>query len=87
MIEPEISPFSRELTALFVEVDAPSRRLMAAQLRGVFKELILASEGREGLAAFQARRLQLVLTDNRMPFMSGIEMTSAIRQMDAKVPI
>lgn len=87
MIEPEISPFSRELTALFVEDDAPSRRLMAAQLRGVFKELILASDGREGLAAFQASRPQLVLTDNRMPFMSGIEMTSAIRQTDAKVPI
>ena len=47
MIEPEISPYSRELTALFVEDDAPSRRLMAAQLRGVFKELILASDGRE----------------------------------------
>jgi len=86
-MEPEISPFSRELTALFVEDDAPSRKLMAAQLRGVFKELILAADGREGLAAFQARRPQLVLTDNHMPFMSGIEMTAAIRQTDAKVPV
>jgi CheY-like chemotaxis protein len=82
-----VSPFARELTALFVEDDAASRRLMAAQLKGVFKELILAANGREGLAAFQARRPQLVFTDNRMPFMSGIEMTEAIRRNGSRVPV
>ena len=82
-----ITPYSRELTALFVEDDSASRRLMAAQLRGLFKELIVAADGREGLAAFQARRPQIVFTDNRMPFMSGLEMTAAIRRIDPKVPI
>jgi CheY-like chemotaxis protein len=87
VLEHQIPPFARELTALFVEDDAASRLVMAAQLRGVFKELILAADGQEGLTAFRARRPQLVLTDNRMPFMSGIEMTEAIRQTDAKVPV
>lgn len=82
-----ISPFARELTALYVEDDAVSRRAMAAQLKGVFKELILAPDGREGLAAFRARSPQVVLTDNRMPFMSGIEMTAAIRRIDLRVPV
>jgi CheY-like chemotaxis protein len=86
-LQSQISPFARGLTALFVEDDAAGRRLMVAQLRGVFKELILAGDGQEGLAAFQARRPQLVLTDNHMPGLSGIEMTEAIRRTDARVPV
>jgi len=87
MLSRQISPFARELTALFVEDDGPTRAMVAAQLRGVFRELILASDGQEGLAAFRARSPQLVLTDNWMPVMSGIEMTEAIRKVDARVPV
>jgi CheY-like chemotaxis protein len=82
-----ISPFAGELTALYVEDDGASRLLVAAQLRGVFKELILAADGQEGLEAFRARRPQLVLTDNRMPRLSGIAMTESIRELDARVPV
>lgn len=83
----QISPFARELTALYVEDDAVSRLMVAAQLRGVFKELILAADGQEGLEAFRARSPQLVLTDNRMPRLSGIAMTESIRELDARVPV
>ena len=86
-METPIPPFARELTALLVEDDAATRKLMAAQLKGEFKELILAADGREGLAAFQAHQPQLVLTDNSMPHLSGIEMTEAIRRTDPKVPV
>jgi len=86
-LQARISPYARGLTALFVEDDAAGRRLVAAQLRGVFKELLLARDGREGLALFEDRRPQLVLTDNLMPGLSGIEMTEAIRRTDPKVPV
>jgi CheY-like chemotaxis protein/anti-sigma regulatory factor (Ser/Thr protein kinase) len=83
----DISPFSRELTALFVEDDLTSRLLVSAMLRGVFKELVTASDGLEGLKAFQARRPDLVLTDHAMPGLSGLAMTEEIRKTDAKVPV
>jgi CheY-like chemotaxis protein len=86
-VKHQIRPFSRELTALVVEDDAASRRMLAAQLKGVFKELILAADGQEGLEAFQDRRPQLVLTDNHMPRMCGLDMTEAIRRTDPKVPV
>ena len=83
----QISLFSRELTALLVEDDALTRRGARALLKGVFKELILAADGREGLAAFKARAPQLVLTDHLMPEMSGLDMIEAIRAEDSRVPI
>jgi len=82
-----ISPFARELTALFVEDDLTSRLLVAAMLRGVFKELVTASDGLEGLEVFKARRPDLVLTDHAMPGLSGLAMTEEIRKTDAKVPV
>jgi len=82
-----ISPFSRELTALLVEDDAVTRRGARALLKGVFKEVILAADGKEGLAAFRARAPQLVLTDHLMPELSGLDMIEAIRAEDSRVPI
>lgn len=86
-LKPQISPYSQGLTALLVEDDAASRTLISAQLRGVFKELLQAPDGEQGLAAFRTHRPQVVLTDNRMPGLTGLEMTAAIRQLDPKVPV
>jgi len=87
LLADQITPYAREITALLVEDDAASRRLVGAQLKGVFKELILAADGQQGLAAFLDRGPQIVLTDNVMPVLSGIAMTEAIRRVDPKVPI
>ena len=86
-LERLISPFARELTVLFVEDDAATRLRMSAELRGVFKEVILATHGQEGLEAFATHRPQIILTDDQMPVMSGIAMTEEIRKVDPKVPI
>jgi CheY-like chemotaxis protein len=86
-LQGQVSAFAGGLTALFVEDDAATRAMVAAELRGVFKELILAPDGAQGLAAFRARRPQLVLTDNRMPVLTGLAMTERIRAEDAKVPV
>ena len=87
LLAEQITPFAREITALLVEDDAASRRLVAAQLRGVFRSLLEAADGQQGLALFLAHGPQIVLTDNVMPVLSGIGMTEAIRRADPKVPI
>jgi len=82
-----LGPFARTLTVLLVEDDAVVRRHLTAHLWGVFGELLLASDGREGLALFEARAPQLVITDHEMPVLSGLAMTEAIRRTDSKVPV
>ena len=83
----EVSPFAQELTVLLVEDEPVQRTLMAAQLRGVFKEVLLAADGVEGLSRFQASRPQIVLTDHHMPRLSGLELMARIRKLDSRVPI
>ena len=81
-----ISPFARELTVLLAEDDPVNRNVLAARLEGVFRELILAADGVEGLAAFHAHRPRIVLTDHHMPGLSGIGMMAEIRKTDERVP-
>jgi len=79
--------FLATLEILYVE-DEPQVREQAAQfLRRRCRRVTEAGDGREGLAAFQARRPDLVVTDVLMPGMDGLEMAQAIRRLDPKVPI
>lgn len=86
-LKPQLSEYCRELTVLFVEDDAATRVRIAAELKGVFKELILAGSGAEGLEAFRTHRPHIVLTDHWMPGMNGTTMIERIRELDAKVPV
>ncbi len=56
-------------------------------LEGLFKEVISASDGAEGLERFKAHRIDIVITDQIMPKMTGIELIREIRKIDPKFPI
>jgi len=86
-IKGQVSPFSQGLTALLVDDDAPTRMLLATLLKGVFKVLHTARDGKEGLEAFHRMAPDVVLADQSMPRMSGTAMVAEIRKADPKVPI
>lgn len=46
-----------------------------------------ASDGRKGLAAFEAETPELVITDVNMPDMDGIELIIALGSRDPEVPV
>jgi len=50
-------------------------------------DIVEAADGQEGLAAFQAEPIDIVLTDWNMPEMSGLELLQAIRATGSAVPI
>lgn len=52
-----------------------------------FKAFITASNGKEGLDRFNEHRVDLVITDQVMPYMTGLEMVKAIRAINQKVPV
>lgn len=84
-----MEPFSilRNLNALYVEDDARVRSQMAGMLEGFFAELYVAAHGAEGLKLFREKNIHVIISDQQMPIMTGLEMASEVRKIGSKVPI
>jgi CheY-like chemotaxis protein len=74
---------------LVVEDTYDTRNLVTVMLTLEGYTVYEAADGKEGLAQAQGTRPDIILTDIRMPEMSGIEMLTQLRQdpMFAKTPI
>ena len=74
---------------LVVEDTFDTRKLVKAMLTLEGYTVYEAADGREGLAQAQGERPDMIVTDIRMPEMSGIEMVEHLRQDQsfAKTPI
>jgi two-component system, chemotaxis family, sensor kinase CheA len=80
---------ARQERALVVE-DAPvARELLCGILRSLGLSVREATDGRQGLAMAQEEPPDLLLTDIEMPYMDGIEMVTALRELPAfaKLPV
>jgi DNA-binding NtrC family response regulator len=56
-------------------------------LRGEGFEVEALQNGREALERFQSARPDIVLTDIRMPAMSGLDILAEVRRLDPQVPV
>ena len=76
-------------TILVVEDTFDTRRLVKTMLTLEGYTVYEAADGKEGLAQAQGMHPDMIVTDIRMPEMSGIEMVTRIRQDQrfAKTPI
>lgn len=86
----EVTPSTsatHDLHVLVVEDEAEAARAMADYLNEEGFSVTTASDGHEGLKAFQAQRPDIVITDIRMPGLSGTELIQAIREVDPDLPI
>ncbi len=77
----------RHLKVLYIEDDLVHRQEMADYLNRRVDKLYLAEDGEQGLEKFKLLKPDLVLTDLRMPKMTGLELTKAIREIDKSVPV
>jgi len=50
-------------------------------------EVILTRNGKDAIETLQNEPVDLAITDIMMPFASGIEILSAIKSMDKKIPV
>jgi len=64
---------------LLVDDDPAIRESMARELRVSGYSVVVASDGREGLRAFETHAPDVVLTDLSMPRSDGFELISAVR--------
>lgn len=76
-----------KIKVLYVEDDPSIQAPLAKFLSRRVKELILASDGVDGLEKFQEYQPDVVITDINMPNMHGFKMASEIRKIAPNVPI
>jgi two-component system NtrC family response regulator len=72
---------------LFIDDDKAGREVALFNLRKAGHEVTAASDGQEGLAAFAKDPFDLVVTDVKMPGISGIEVLKRVRRKAPEVPV
>jgi two-component system, NtrC family, response regulator AtoC len=72
--------FTAKYRVLVVDDEASSRELCGALLRDLGFDIEEAASGARALGVLEASPVDIVLTDVRMPGMSGIELLQAIKQ-------
>ena len=77
----------KSLNVLFVEDDTNLRKVIVNLIAPYVSEIYEADNGEDGLALFNAKKIDLVISDVNMTKMSGIAMASEIRKIDPLVPI
>jgi len=77
----------KELRILYVEDEEGIRLQLGQFLRRRVQDVMIAHDGREGLALFVENKPDIVITDLLMPNMNGLEMTEAILKINPRTPV
>jgi len=87
--EPPVNPDAemKSLTLLVAEDDLPSCNMLLMRIGGLFKNVIAAADGTEAFRLFSLHTPDIVLTDQVMPGLTGLELMEKIRQTGAKTPV
>jgi putative nucleotidyltransferase with HDIG domain len=74
---------------LLIDSDPTHRRLISHMLADSGFEVIVATDGRQGLKYFHAQPVDLVVVDRDLPDISGLDLCSRIRSLEdeASVPV
>lgn len=78
---------ARRPAVLVIEDDAPAREALGFLLEYYGYDVIVAATGAEGLALVTETTPDLVLTDWRMPGLSGLDLCLALRERRETMPI
>ena len=77
----------KNLSILYVEDEETTQELITEILEASFKEVFVASDGKEGLSLYKNKNPDIVLSDIAMPNMDGLEMSEAIKKVAPEQPI
>ena len=83
----DIYQYSKDLTILYVEDDKDLQNAIFDVLNDMFKNVVIANDGEDGLEKYQEQSFDLVITDINMPKMNGIELTKKIYEINEEQPI
>ena len=74
---------------LYVEDSVTIRESTAEVLGSIFRKVIVAENGQDGFEKFEKFKdlFDIIITDIRMPELSGLEMSKKIREINKSIPI
>lgn len=72
----------QDILLLYIEDDDDTRQTMLRFLKRRIANVIVASNGEEGYNLYKKHKPDIIITDIKMPVMSGLEMCSMIRDDD-----
>ena len=72
---------------LVIEDKESMAQMLRQALRGEGHEVIVARDGREGIQKFKESKLDLVVTDLRIPHKSGLEVLEAVKEQNPLIPV
>jgi len=79
--------FTKKLTLLYVEDNLEARETTLMVFEEFFDNIIVATNGEEGLEQFKSNKVDLIITDINMPKLNGLDMINEIRKIDDKILI
>jgi len=82
-----IMALAKDCKIIYVEDDPQTQKAMGEILKSFFGHVYIGSDGKEGLELFEKYNADLIISDINMPRMNGIEMVTAIRSINAEIPI
>lgn len=82
-------PLGNRETVLVVDDEASVREIAATTLQSFNYEVLVASDGAEGLAVYSENkeRIGVILSDMMMPFLDGPSMIRALKKINPKVRV
>jgi two-component system NtrC family response regulator len=72
---------------LFIDDDKAGREVAIFNLRGAGYEVTPASDGQEGISLFSPETFDVVITDVKMPGLSGLEVLRRIKKQAPEIPV
>jgi len=79
--------YLKGLTLLYVEDDEDTRKQFGLFLSQLVGTLITADDGAEGLTAYSEHKPDIIITDIKMPNMTGLNLLTIIRSVDESVGV
>ena len=78
----KLREYTAGLSLLIVEDSKAMQAMSYELLSKVFNDIDIAGNGEEGLAMYQSKWHDIIITDINMPVMDGIEMLRRIKEID-----
>ncbi len=80
-------PAKKNTKVLLVDDEPGIRKVLKITLESAGYDVSLASDGETGLTAFHQKRPEIVITDIKMPGISGIEFLKRIKQLNPQTEV
>jgi len=77
----------KDLNILIVEDGEDVRKIMETTFNKIVHSTTIAIDGEDGLDKFNDEKPDIIITDIRMPNMSGNDMIDKMRDIDSSIPI